>query len=126
MAENITKKVLVEHEEDTVHVSFVSGGDMGDFKAVTEAAAIQLAVSPADLVLKIQSDKWGGRWVNIGQNEIIPNKTILRAVIRKSTKVVYKFWWCLLYFMIAVHFYKYRRVQKLGRLRLSMPGHPPP
>ena len=48
-----------------------------DFKAVTEAAAIQLAVSPADLVLKIQSDEWGGRWVNIGQSEIIPDKTIL-------------------------------------------------
>ena len=78
MAENIyTKTVLVEHEGDTVPVSFVSGGDMGsDFKAVTEAAAIQLAVSPADLVLKIQSDKWGGRWVNSGQS-------ILRAVIRK-------------------------------------------
>ena len=60
---------------------------MGDFKAVIEAAAIQLAVSPADLVLKIQSDEWGGRWVNIGQSEIIPDKTILRAVIRKSTKV---------------------------------------
>ena len=26
MAENITKKVLVEHEEITVPVSFVSGG----------------------------------------------------------------------------------------------------
>ena len=86
-----TKKVLVEHEEDTVPVSFVSGGGMGsDYEAVTEAAATQLTVSPTDLVLKIQSEEWGGRWVNIGENDIILEKAILQAVIRKSAKVMFK------------------------------------
>lgn len=88
MAENTTKKVLVEHDEDTIPINFVSGEGVGsDFKAVTEAAAIQLDVSPADLVLKIQSDEWGGRWINIGENDVIPDKAILQAVIRKSAKV---------------------------------------
>ena len=49
MAESVHKRVLVEHEEDTVQVSFVSGGDMGsDYDAVTEAAATQLTVSSCD------------------------------------------------------------------------------
>ena len=70
-----TKKVLVEYEENTIPVSFVSGKDMGsDYEAVTEAATTQLTVSPTDLVLKIQSEEWGGRWVNIGENDIIPDK----------------------------------------------------
>ena len=60
-----TKKVLVEHQEDTIQVRFVSGGDMrSDYEAVTEAAATQLTT---DLVLKIQSEEWGGEG-KVGQH----------------------------------------------------------
>ena len=49
---------------------------LGEIWAVISKLSLkQLAVSPADLVLRIQSDEWGGRWVNIGQSEIIPDKT---------------------------------------------------
>ena len=86
MAEDThTKKVLVQHEEDTVPVTFMSGGDMGsDYKAATQAVATWLTVPPTDLVLKIQSEEWGGMWVNVGESDIIPDKAILQAVLRKS------------------------------------------
>ena len=89
MAEgSCAKKILVEHEDDTVPVSFISRGDMGsDYKAATEAAATELAVSPTDLVLKMQSEEWGGRWVNVCKNDVIPDKAVLQAVLRKSAKV---------------------------------------
>ena len=83
-----TKKILVELEDDAVPVSFVSGGDVGsDNEAATEAAATQLDVPPTDLVLKIQNEEWGGRWVNVCKNDVIPDKAILQAVLRKSAKV---------------------------------------
>ena len=83
-----TKKVLVEFEDDAIPVSFVSGGEMGsDYKAATEAAALQLSVLPSDLVLKIESEEWGGRWVNVCEDDIIPDKAVLKATLRKSAKV---------------------------------------
>ena len=92
MAESVcSKKVLVEFEDDAIPVSFVSGGEMGsDCKAVTEAAAIQLSVSAADLVLKMQSEEWGGRWINVCENDNIPDKAVLKAAVRKSVKVWFK------------------------------------
>ena len=86
-----TKKILVEFEDDTVPVNFVSGGDVGcDCKAATEAAATALDVPCTELILKMQSEEWGGRWVNVHKDDVIPDKAILQAVLRKSAKV-----WCI-------------------------------
>lgn len=89
----VTKMILVEHEEDSVPVSFTS-----DFKAAREAAAVQLSVPPTDLVLKIQSKEWGGRcrWINVCETDVIPDKAILRVVLRKSAKVWFNSHFCLL------------------------------
>ena len=62
----------------------MSGGDVGsDCKAAMDASAAQLGVAPTDLVLKIQSEEWGGRWLNVCNNDVIPDKAILQAVLRK-------------------------------------------
>lgn len=48
---------MVEHEEDTIEVSFVSGAS--GYQAAMEAVAAKLEVDPSDLVLKMQSEDWG-------------------------------------------------------------------
>lgn len=79
-----TKRVLVELEEDSIRVAFVSGDNSSDCKAVTQALADQLHVEAKDLVLKVQSDEWGGRWVNVCDDDVIPDKTVLKATLRTS------------------------------------------
>ena len=78
-----TKKVLVEFGEDSIRVDFVSGVD-SDCKAVSQVLADQLHVEAKDLVLKVQSDDWGGRWVNVCDDDVIPDKTVLKAILRSS------------------------------------------
>ena len=76
MVEGTYKKVLVEHDDDSFPVSFVSGES--ESKAIKEKVAAQLALPSTDLILKIQSEELGGRWVNIGEGDIIPDKAVIR------------------------------------------------
>lgn len=79
-----TKRVLIEVEEDSIRVGFVSGGGDSDCTAITLELADQLHVDAEDIVLKVQSDDWGGRWVNVRDDDVIPDKTVLKAILRSS------------------------------------------
>ena len=35
-------------------------------------------------ILKIQSEEWEGRWINVCEGDIIPDKAVLQAVIRPA------------------------------------------
>ena len=82
-----SKKVLVEHEDDSFPVSIASG--QSESKAIKEKIGAQLALPSTDLVLKIQSEEWGGRWVNVGDHDVILDKAVLKVLIR-SAKVCWQ------------------------------------
>lgn len=78
-----TKKILIQHEEDRDPVSFVSGADIrSDCKTATQAVATWLTIPPTNLVLKIRSEEWEGMWVNVCENDVIPDNVIVQAVVR--------------------------------------------
>ena len=57
-----------------------------DYKTATEAAKFQLSVPPGDLVLKIDSEEQGGQWVNVCEDDIIPDKAVLKAALKKVSR----------------------------------------
>lgn len=72
----VTKKVLVELGEDSLPVSFVSGF-VTDYESAKEAIAIKAKVDAKDLVLKVKSEEFGGRWVNLDEGDSIEDKSVL-------------------------------------------------
>ena len=84
MASGEVKKVL-EFFEDTYEVSFLSQPEASDLLSLKRAAASAIgSISPEELVLRVESDEWGGRLVNVGEKDTIKDRTILKASIQKA------------------------------------------
>ena len=79
----VTKKVLVELGDDSIPVSFMSGV-VSDYESVRESIAFKARVDADDLVLKVKSDEFGGRWVNLSEEDAIADKSVIMCVIRTS------------------------------------------
>lgn len=85
MATGEVKKVLIEFSEDTYEVSFLSQPEASDLLSLKRAAASAIgSISPEELVLRVESDEWGGRLVNVGEKDTIKDRTILKASIQKA------------------------------------------
>lgn len=79
----ILKKVLVELGDDSLPVSFVSGA-VSDYQSVRESIAIKAGVDADDLILKVKSEEFGGRWVNLTEEDAVPDKSVIMCVVRTS------------------------------------------
>ena len=79
----VTKKVLVELGDDSLPVSFMSGV-VSDYESVRESTAMKAGVDADDLVLKVKSEEFGGRWVNLSEEDTIADKSVIMCVIRTS------------------------------------------
>ena len=78
------KRVLVEIGNNRKPVCFISDSDETDLtlvkKAIVSVFNIQLSESESILVL-VKSEEWGGLWVDIGEEERIVDKSVLKAII---------------------------------------------
>ena len=82
-----TKKILVELEDDAVPVSFVSGGM---WVATTKLQQKQLLLSwMSHLPILIQNEEWGGRWVNVCKNDVIPIKLYCKLYYENQLRYGY-------------------------------------
>ena len=79
----VRKKVLVELGDDSLPVSFLSR-IVSDYESVRESIAIKTRTDPGDLVLKVKSEEFGGRWVNLSEEDEIADKSGIKCVIRTS------------------------------------------
>lgn len=79
----VTKKVLVELGEDSLPVSFASGF-VSDYESVKEAIAIKAQVDAKDLVLKVKSEEFGRRWVNLDEGDSIEDKVVIMCIVRTA------------------------------------------
>ena len=79
----IRKKVLVELGDDSLPVSFLSG-IVSDYESVKESIAIKAGVAAHELILKVKSEEFGGRWVNLSEEDEIADKSVIKCVIRTS------------------------------------------
>ena len=78
-----TKKVLVELGEDSLPVSFASGF-VSDYESVRESIAIKAKVDAKDMVLKVKSEEFKGRWVNLDEGDSIEDKSVIMCIVRTS------------------------------------------
>ena len=78
------KRVLVEIGNNRKPVCFVSDPAETDLtivkKAIVSVFNIQLSESESILV-QVKSEEWGGLWVDIGEEEQIADKSVLKAII---------------------------------------------
>lgn len=80
-----SKKVLVEIGDDSYQISISCDNETNsDLEAVQEAVAALVQVEPQELIVKIESEEWGGRWVNLSDLDIFPDKAVLKATIRPA------------------------------------------
>ena len=49
-----------------------------------EAIAIKAKVDAKDLVLKVKSEEFGGRWVNLDEGDSVEDKGVIMCVVRTS------------------------------------------
>ena len=98
----VTKKVLVELGEDSLPVSFVAGF-VSNYESAKEAIAIKAKVDAKDLVLKVKSEEFGGRWVNLDEGDSIEDKSVIMCIVRTSkvwsvctVSLKVKVWWICL------------------------------
>ena len=52
-------------------------------KAIISVFSVQLSESESILV-QVKSEEWGGLWVDVGKEEQIPDKSVLKAIICQS------------------------------------------
>ena len=81
----MTKKVLVELGDDSLPVSFTSGFG-SDYESLRESVAINVGVQAEHVILKVKSDEFGGRWVNLTDEDEIADKSVVMCLLR-SPKV---------------------------------------
>ena len=80
------KRVLVEIGNNRKPVCFVSDpaereSDLALVKkAIVSVFNVQLSESESILV-QVKSEEWGGLWVDVGEGEQIPDKSVLKAII---------------------------------------------
>ena len=73
----------MELGDDTLPVSFLSG-IVSDYESMRESIAIKTRTDPDDLVLKVKSEEFGGRWVNLSEEDEITDKSVIKCVIMTS------------------------------------------
>lgn len=81
------RKVLIDIGQDS-HELVLKNGD--GVPKLTQAIASLMKARADQVVLKIQREEWGGRWVNLCADEEIEDKTILKAFIRPTQEVKYE------------------------------------
>ena len=54
-----------------------------------ESIAIKAGVDADDLILKVKSEEFGGRWVNLTEEDAVPDKSVIMCFVRTS-----KVCWC--------------------------------
>lgn len=86
------KVVLVCLGEQRKPVSFISDGTVEERKVLRDAIAVAYSDSPCSVaekpILQMKNELWDGVFVDIGKEEVIPNRAVLRIV----PEVSMQFW----------------------------------
>ena len=85
----VTKKVLVELGDDSLLVSFTSGL-VSDYESLKESIAAKTMLDVDDLVVKVKSEEFGGKWVNLTKEDAVPDKSVVMCVVRTSKVCSYQ------------------------------------
>ena len=81
----VAKKVLVELGDDSLLVSFTSGL-VSDYESLKESIAAKTMLDVDDLVVKVKSEEFGGKWVNLTKENAVPDKSVVMCVVRTSNQ----------------------------------------
>ena len=78
----MSKKVLVEYNESRKAVTFDTDCDMKE--SIKQCFCIQLG-DTQHLIVQKRNEEWGGQWVDVEEQEEIPDKSFLKVLV--SSKV---------------------------------------
>ena len=85
----VTEKVLMEPGDDSLPVSFTSGL-VSDYESLRESIAAKAMLDADYLVVKVKSEEFGGKWVNLTKEDAVPDKSVIMCVVRTSKVCSYQ------------------------------------
>ena len=78
------KRVLVEMGNNRKPVCFVSDPEETDLAVIKRAIASVFNIElreGEDILVQIKSEEWGGLWVDLGEEERVVDKSVLKAIL---------------------------------------------
>ena len=88
MAGGETKQVLVRLGVHSRVVRFCSMEDLVPSIRTSFAGVSELASTSAQLVIQLKDEEWGGEFVDLREDQEVPNRSVLKVAIIAQVSVV--------------------------------------